>query len=63
MGDVDQPFRQEDNLLYLTGPNEPETTLLLPGEGEHAELTFARDRDPSQEAWTGAIPSKEQIWP
>jgi Xaa-Pro aminopeptidase len=61
-GDVDWPFRQEDNLLYLTGLNEPETTLvLLPGEREHAELVFARDRDPSQEAWTGAIPSKEQI--
>jgi Xaa-Pro aminopeptidase len=61
-GDVDWPFRQEDNLLYLTGVNEPETTLvLLPGERERAELVFARDRDPLQEAWTGAIPSKEQI--
>jgi Xaa-Pro aminopeptidase len=34
-GDVDWPFRQEDNLLYLTGLNEPDTTLvLLPGERE-----------------------------
>ncbi len=32
-GDVDWPFRQEDNLLYLTGMNTPETTLvMLPGE-------------------------------
>jgi Xaa-Pro aminopeptidase len=61
-GDVDWPFRQEDNLLYLTGMNEPDTTLvLLPGEREHTELIFARDRDPSQEAWTGRILSKEQI--
>jgi Xaa-Pro aminopeptidase len=61
-GDVDWPFRQEDNLLYLTGMNEPETTLvLLPGEREHAELIFARDRDPSEEAWIGAIPSNGQI--
>jgi Xaa-Pro aminopeptidase len=61
-GDVDWPFRQEDNLLYLTGMNQPDTTLILmPGEHERAELIFARDRDPSQEAWTGAIPSREQV--
>src|SRR5215212_9126441 len=45
-GDVDWPFRQEDNLLYLTAINEPDTTLvLLPGEPERRELLFARDRD------------------
>jgi len=61
-GDVDWPFRQEDNLLYLTGMNEPDTTLvLLPGERDHHELIFARDRDPAAEAWTGRIPSWEQI--
>ena len=61
-GDVDWPFRQEDNLLYLTGMNEPDTTLvLLPGERDHHELIFARDRDPGAEAWTGRIPSREQI--
>jgi hypothetical protein len=53
-GDVDWPFRQEDNLLYLTGMNEPDTTLvLLPGERERREIIFARDRDPSNERWTG----------
>ena len=61
-GDVDWPFRQEDNLLYLTGMNEPDTTLvLLPGERERREIIFARDRDPSNERWTGVIPSKEQV--
>jgi Xaa-Pro aminopeptidase len=61
-GDVDWPFRQEDNLLYLTAMNEPETTLvLLPGERERRELIFARDRDPLAEAWTGRIPSKEDV--
>jgi len=61
-GDVDWPFRQEDNLLYLTGMNEPETTLvLLPGERERREVIFSRDRDPSNERWTGVIPSKEQV--
>ena len=61
-GDVDWPFRQEDNLLYLTGLNEPDTTLvLLPGERERRETIFSRDRDPSNERWTGIIPSKEQV--
>src|SRR5437868_12806596 len=56
-GDVDWPFRQEDNLLYLTGINEPDTTLVLvPGERERRELIFSRDRDPSNERWTGVIP-------
>jgi len=61
-GDVDWPFRQEDNLLYLTGMNEPDTTLvLLPGERERRELIFSRDRDPSNERWTGMIPSAAQV--
>jgi Xaa-Pro aminopeptidase len=61
-GDVDWPFRQEDNLLYLTGLNEPDATLvLLPGERERREVIFARDRDPANERWTGVIPSAEQI--
>src|SRR5260370_40529389 len=34
-GDVDCPLRQEDNLLHLTGLNQPDTTLvLLPGRRE-----------------------------
>jgi Xaa-Pro aminopeptidase len=61
-GDVDWPFRQEDNLLYLTGMNEPDTTLvMLPGERERREAIFARDRDPSNERWTGVILSSEQV--
>src|SRR5438876_10951512 len=61
-GDVDWPFRQEDNLLYLTGMNAPETTLvLLPGEPDHRELIFAPDRDASNERWTGHIASPEEV--
>ena len=61
-GDVDFPFRQEDNLLYLTGLSEPDTTLvLLPGERERREVIFSRDRDPSNERWTGMIPSAAQV--
>jgi Xaa-Pro aminopeptidase len=61
-GDVDWPFRQEDNLLYLTGMTAPDTTLvMLPGEPEHREMIFATDRDPSNERWTGRILSTEEV--
>jgi Xaa-Pro aminopeptidase len=61
-GDVDWPFRQDDNLLYLTGMNVPETTLvLLPGERDRQEIIFASDRDPSNERWTGKIASKDEV--
>jgi Xaa-Pro aminopeptidase len=61
-GDVDWPFRQEDNLLYLTGVNAPDTTLvMLPGEAAHREMIFASDRDPSTERWTGRIPPPEEV--
>jgi Xaa-Pro aminopeptidase len=61
-GDVDWPFRQEDNLLYLTGMNVPETTLvMLPGERERQDLLFASDRDPLNERWTGKIASRDDV--
>lgn len=61
-GDVDWPFRQEDSLLYLTGQNEPETSLVLvPGESEHKEILFTRDSNPSQEVWTGRIPTRDEV--
>jgi len=61
-GDVDWPFRQEDSLLYLTGQNEPETSLVLvPGEGEHREIVFTRDSNPAQEVWTGRIPTRDEV--
>jgi Xaa-Pro aminopeptidase len=61
-GDVDWPFRQEDNLLYLTGMNVPDVTLvLLPGESDHPEWLFAAERDPSSERWTGRIASSPEV--
>ncbi len=55
-GDVEWPFRQEDNLFYLTGVGAPDTSLVLvPGEREHREVLFALDRDPAREVWTGRI--------
>jgi Xaa-Pro aminopeptidase len=61
-GDIDWPFRQEDNLLYLTGLNVPDTTLImLPGEAAHQELLFTTDRDPSRERWTGRVLSRQEV--
>src|SRR5262249_26846369 len=61
-GDIDWPFRQEDNLLYLTGMNVPDATLiLLPGESEHREWLFAAQRDPSNERWTGRIAAANEV--
>jgi Xaa-Pro aminopeptidase len=61
-GDVDWPFRQEDSLLYLTGLNEPETSLvLLPGEAAHQEVLFVRDSDPATEVWNGRIPTADEV--
>lgn len=59
-GDVDWPYRQSDNLLYLTGVTEPETTLvLLPDEPK--EMLFVRDRNPRTELWTGKIPTHDEV--
>lgn len=61
-GDVDWPFRQEDNLLYLTGLDAPDTTLVLvPGESGHREIVFTPDSDPTAELWTGHIATHDEV--
>src|SRR5690606_25258718 len=61
-GDVDWPLGQEDNLLYLTGLDAPETMfVLLPGESEHREIVFTRDSDPTTELWTGHIATHDEV--
>lgn len=61
-GDVTWPFRQDDDLLYLTGVAEPDTALvLLPGEERFREVLFARDRDPRTEVWNGPIPAHDEL--
>ena len=60
--DVDWPFRQDDNLYYLTGITGPETTLVLvPGQKSISEVHFVRDRNPQAEMWTGRIPTFEEV--
>src|SRR4051812_46239733 len=61
-GDQEWPFRQSDALLYLTGIDEEETTLVMvPGDPDFAEVLFVRDRNPQQEVWTGRIPPHEEV--
>lgn len=55
--DVHHPFRQESNLYYLTGFEEPEAYLVLsPAKskaGSHRMVMFVRHRDPEKEMWDG----------
>ncbi len=61
-GDVDWPYRQDDNLYYLTGIAQPNTTLvLLPGEKQLSEIVFVSERNPQAEVWTGRILSQDEV--
>lgn len=52
--DVEYPYRQHNDFLYLTGFTEPEAVcLLLPGHPQEEYVLFVRPRDPEREAWTG----------
>ncbi|HSZ80757.1 MAG TPA: aminopeptidase P N-terminal domain-containing protein [Polyangia bacterium] len=53
-GDTDYKFRQDSDILYLTGFVEPGTTVVLrPGHAETPFVLFVRPRDPAAETWTG----------
>jgi Xaa-Pro aminopeptidase len=52
--DVEYPYRQNNDFLYLTGFAEPEAAaLLLPGHPKEEFVLFVRVRDPERETWTG----------
>ena len=47
-------FRQNSDLYYLTGFDEPESALLLlPGHDKHQVVMFVRKRDKDREIWDG----------
>src|SRR5258708_27347100 len=53
-GDVHHKFRQDSDILYLTGFEEPGTVVVLrPGHAEASFVMFVRPRNPSEETWTG----------
>jgi Xaa-Pro aminopeptidase len=50
-GDVTWPYRQDDNLLYLTGVSAPDTSLvIIPAESEYAENLFTPEAQTSAPA-------------
>lgn len=58
--DVNFPFRQDSDFLYLTGFNEPDAVLLLIPGREHAEtILFCREKDPKTETWHGRMAGQE----
>src|SRR5947209_7605234 len=61
-GDVDYPFRQSDDLLYLTGIAQTDTTLVMvPGDPAFGEVIFARERNPQQELYTGKVLGNDEV--
>ena len=64
--DVEYPFRQDSNFLYLTGFNEPDSILvLIAGRSEGEEILFCRPKHHSEEIWQGRrlglIEAKKQL--
>jgi Xaa-Pro aminopeptidase len=52
--DVEYEYRQDSNLLYLSGIDQEETILvLMPGNQTRKEILFIRSADPRREHWNG----------
>jgi Xaa-Pro aminopeptidase len=52
--DTHYPYRQDSDVLYLSGFVEPDAVLVLvPGRSHGESLLFCRDRHPEREAWDG----------
>src|SRR5438552_2927934 len=59
--DVDYPFRQENNLYYLTNLNQKGCTLVLsPGNTLTPEILFLPRRSPTRELWNGPMYSSQE---
>ncbi len=52
--DVDHDYRQDSDMFYLTGFEEPHSIAVLqPGIEKHKYTLFVRKRDPLRETWNG----------
>jgi Xaa-Pro aminopeptidase len=52
--DVNYEYRQESNMLYLSGMTQEDTILvLMPGATTQREMLFTREPDPRREHWNG----------
>jgi Xaa-Pro aminopeptidase len=59
--DVDYPYRQENNLYYLTSLKQKGATLvLLPGNTKTREILFLPRRNALAETWTGHMYTAEE---
>ena len=53
-GDVEHDFRQDSDMHYLCGFDEPHSVLLLSNQHpEHRSVLFVQARDPAREIWDG----------
>ena len=59
--DVDFPFRQENNLFYLTNLNQRGATLVMMPGTAVPEILFVPRRNPAAETWTGHMYSAEEV--
>jgi Xaa-Pro aminopeptidase len=60
--DIEYPYRQSDSMLYLTGLDQADATLvMLPGETDYREVLFVRDSNARQEMWTGHIATHDEV--
>ena len=60
--DVNYEYRQESNLLYLTGIDQSETTLVLvPGAKSQKAHLFVRQGDPLRELWSGHTLTADEV--
>jgi Xaa-Pro aminopeptidase len=50
--DVEHDFRQDSDLFYMTGFDEPQSALVLNASDKKSTL-FVRPRDPEREIWDG----------
>lgn len=52
--DAHYPYRQDSDLVYLSGFHEPEAVLVLvPGRAAGQSILFCRERDLERERWDG----------
>ncbi len=60
-GDVDWPYRQENDFYYLTALSQPGAALVLvPGAETAREILFLPPSNPAQESWTGHLLTPEE---
>ena len=62
-GDVDWPYRQENNFYYLTAIPQAGGALVMVGApgGAPREILFTPPSNPASEAWTGHILTPDEV--